>query len=192
MFPARCIKCARIEKGLCSLCLVNLRVTRGLDLPHVDQCWSAGPYSDWIRDCVLSYKSGRIEHRDGLVEILAQVLKSANFSPDCIVNIPSPVDKVRCRGFDTMGELSSGLAKTLGIRHQPVLKFTRKVQDQVGLNRTERAKNIAAAFTMEQLIQGQIALIDDVITTGATVSAAARTLRIFGAKKIYAISLCRT
>lgn len=171
---------------------MGLRITRGMDLPYIDQCWSAGPYSDWMRDAVLSYKSGLIEQLGGLVEVLAQVVQTANFTPDCIVNIPSTVDKVRYRGFDTIGELSSGLAKRLGRRHRPVLKFTRKVQDQVGLNRHERAKNLDSAFTMEQLIKGQIALIDDVVTTGATVSAAARTLRIFGAKKIYVISLCRT
>jgi len=192
LFPARCIKCSSVEYGLCISCRQSLQITRGADLPYVDQCWSAGPYSGWLRDVVLSFKSGRITQIDGLVEVLQLVLRSANFEPDFIVNIPSTADKVRVRGFDTVGELSSGLAKRTKIQHRPALRFTRKIQDQVGLDRNARNENLSSAFTSRGLITGQIALIDDVITTGATVTAAAKSLRICGAKKIIAISLCRT
>jgi ComF family protein len=145
-----------------------------------------------LRDAVLSYKSGGITALDGLVEVLQLVLRSASFGPDFIVNIPSTIDKVRYRGFDTIGELSSELARRTKVQHRPILKFTRKIQDQVGLDRNARNENLSCAFTSRAAISGQIALIDDVITTGATVTAAARSLRICGAKKIYAISLCRT
>jgi len=192
LFPARCIKCSKVENGLCISCRKSLQITRGADLPYVDACWSAGPYSGWLREAVLSYKSGRISALDGLADALQLVLHSTSFGPDFIVNIPSTVDKVRDRGFDTIGELSSALAKRTKLQHRPVLQFTRKIQDQVGLDRNARNENLASAFTARALISGQIALIDDVITTGATVMAAAKSLRICGATKIYAISLCRT
>ena len=120
------------------------------------------------------------------------VLQTADCAPDLVVNIPSTIFKVRERGFDTVGELSVGLAKQIKIPHRPVLKFARKVQDQVGLDRQTRAENLAGAFTCGQTIYGRAVLIDDVITTGATVSAAAKVLRNCGATKIFAISLCRT
>lgn len=192
LFPARCISCFRIENGLCKVCKQNLQIKRGVDIPEVEQCWSAGSYSGWLRDSVLLYKSGRIDQLDGLVAVLAQVLQTADFVPDLLVSIPSTIDKVRQRGYDTVGELGAGLAKQAKVPYLPVLKFDRKVADQVGLDRTARAQNLTSAFTADQAIYGQVALIDDVITTGATVNTAAKVLRICGAKEIYAISLCRT
>ncbi|MCX6404726.1 MAG: hypothetical protein NTW81_04365 [Actinobacteria bacterium] len=192
IFPAKCIRCSRIENGLCEICRASLQIARGVDLPGIDQCWSAGPYSGWLRDAVLAYKSGRIEYRDGLVDVLNEVMQTAGYIPDCIVNIPSTIYKVRGRGFDTVGELSFALAKRTKTQVRPVLKFARKIQDQVGLDRLERVENLASAFTAEQVLYARVALIDDVVTTGATVIAAAKTLRLCGAKKIFTISLCRT
>jgi len=158
----------------------------------IDECWSAGAYSAWLRDAVLGYKSGRIEYKSGLVEVLAQVLQVSGARPDCLVNIPSTAEKVRSRGFDTVGELCAQLANLVTAQHKPVLIFRRKVQDQVGLNRNARAENLGAAFSATSLISGTVVLVDDVVTTGATVTAAAKTLRLCGAKKIFVISLCRT
>jgi len=192
LFPAKCISCFRIENGLCNVCKQNLQIKSGVNIPEVDQCWSAGSYSGWLRDSVLLYKSGRIDQLAGLVAVLAQVLQTADFAPDLLVSIPSTIAKVRQRGYDTVGELGAGLAKRAKVPYLPVLKFDRKIADQVGLDRTARAENLASAFTADRAIYGRVALIDDVITTGATVNTAAKVLRICGAQKIYAISLCRT
>ena len=192
IFPAKCIRCSQIGTGLCAKCRPCLQIARGVDLPGINQCWSAGPYSGWLRDAVLAYKSGRIEFRDGLVEVLSEVLECTDFVAQCIVNIPSANYKVRKRGFDTVGEIGIALAKRTKLQVLPVLKFARKIQDQVGLNRADRTENLVAAFTSEQLVPARIVLIDDVVTTGATIISAAKTLRLCGAKKIYVISLCRT
>lgn len=192
LFPPKCIRCCKIGSPLCIACSKTLHVSRGADLPGIDQCWSAGAYSGWLRESVLRFKSGHIEYADGLSEVLKQVLKNAKLEVDCIVNIPSTIHKVRARGFDTVGELSRQLAKRTNIKQISVLQFARPIQDQVGLHRQARARNLERAFTASELISGRIALIDDVITTGATVVNAAKILRICGAKKIFAISLCRT
>ena len=192
LFPLKCIRCSKIDSALCNQCKKSLQVSRGADLPGVDQCWSAGPYSDWLREKVLLYKSGHIEYAEGLVEILHQVLFVSKVQVDWIVNVPSTTHKVRSRGFDTVGELSASLSTLTNTQHKPMLQFAHKVQDQVGLGRKERSVNLALAFTATKRISGNIALIDDVVTTGATVMSAAKTLRICGAKKIFVISLCRT
>ena len=192
IFPDRCIRCSQIDNTLCAKCKTTLQITRGPDLSGIEQCWSAGPYSGWLREAVLAYKSGRIEYVDGLADVLYRVIKATNYAPLSIVNIPSTSEKVRSRGFDTIGELALALAERSQQQVLPALKFARKIHDQVGLDRHERAENLASAFTSSQAIFGSVTLIDDVVTTGSTVIAAAKCLRLCGVKKIYVISLCRT
>ena len=70
------------------------------------------------------------------------------------------------------------------------LYLRREVQDQVGLTARERAANLAGAFTARQRFSGTVVIVDDVVTTGATLTNAAKALRIAGAQSIFAITLC--
>jgi len=66
------------------------------------------------------------------------------------------------------------------------------VQDQVGLSFTERQANMSSAFRANRPVVGDVILIDDVVTTGATLMNAAKALKIAGAKRVYCITLCGT
>jgi predicted amidophosphoribosyltransferase len=64
------------------------------------------------------------------------------------------------------------------------------VQDQVGLTQLQRAKNMQNAFRSTKAIRGQVFLLDDVVTTGSTMAAAAVALKEAGADSIIGIGLC--
>lgn len=73
---------------------------------------------------------------------------------------------------------------------QGALYLGREVRDQVGLDARQRQVNLAGAFTARQRLSGTVVIVDDVTTTGATLTNAAKALRIAGAQSIFAITLC--
>ena len=73
---------------------------------------------------------------------------------------------------------------------QGALYLGREVRDQVGLDARQRQANLSGAFTARHRLSGTVVLVDDVTTTGATLTNAAKALRIAGAQSIFAIALC--
>ena len=71
-----------------------------------------------------------------------------------------------------------------------VLQLKREVRDQVGLSARERQENLSDAFATTKRLSGSVLIVDDVVTTGATIVNAAKALRIAGAQTIYALTLC--
>jgi predicted amidophosphoribosyltransferase len=96
------------------------------------------------------------------------------------------------RGFDSISILGKEVSKRVesAPKLTAALFLKSQVRDQVGLTATERKVNMAQAFGIRQKLDGDIVLIDDVITTGATMSSAARILRIAGAQRVFGIALC--
>ena len=90
-----------------------------------------------------------------------------------------------------MGLLSRHIAKhRQDVRFEPALRLVRPVVDQVGLNARERRRNVADAFQSIKPLTGHILLLDDVVTTGATLSECVRAVESAGAKHVFGFSLC--
>jgi predicted amidophosphoribosyltransferase len=88
--------------------------------------------------------------------------------------------------------LARGVAEEINATVSDTLKVVRSKRDQVELSAAQRRANVAGAYRATALLRGKILLIDDVFTTGATMSACASTLLRAGAKEVHALSLCRT
>ncbi|HSW79700.1 MAG TPA: phosphoribosyltransferase family protein [Candidatus Saccharimonadales bacterium] len=110
-----------------------------------------------------------------------------------LVHVPTATSRVRRRGYDQSVVIARQLAKAESLRYAPLL--SRQGQHkQVGTSGSQRRKRMDQAFRVRRpsLAAGvHIVLIDDVITTGATLEAAAKTLREAGAKKVEAIVFAR-
>ncbi len=114
---------------------------------------------------------------------------------DLIVPVPLHASRRRSRGFNQAELLAAALSRVSGVRcDSGVLRRHRATETQTGLTHRERRLNVQGAFRVRkpQAVSGRhVALIDDVITTGATVAACARTLKGAGAVRVVVLSLAR-
>ncbi len=116
-----------------------------------------------------------------------------NFSPDFIIPVPLHRLKKAMRGYNQSYYIAKGIAKQTGIKVNGKILVRKKfTETQTHLNAEERKLNIENAFNVRKAskIKGKrVILIDDVITTGATTSEAAKVLKENGAEKIMALSV---
>jgi competence protein ComFC len=110
--------------------------------------------------------------------------------------IPVPLGKKRLkeRGYNQVGLVARPLAYQMGWRYEPnVLWKTRETRSQVGLTASQRTENVQDAYQANPQIlkQKNILLMDDVATTGSTISACTRAVCSAGAKEVYVLTIAR-
>lgn len=111
-------------------------------------------------------------------------------SIDFLIPIPSRRSAARLRGRQFIADIAAASSKTFDIPIAYPLTHRRSVRDQSGLHLEERWNNLEGAFVVvgEQELPGGVLLIDDLVTTGATLCEAARALRYAGIKVIGAVT----
>jgi len=118
---------------------------------------------------------------------------------DTDILIPVPLSRRRLwlRRFNQAAFLADALSAESGVRANPmILSRNRATRSQVGLTLSQRRKNVSGAFgvnkrALETMQGANILLVDDVITTGATVDACAYTLKKAGAARVDVVALAR-
>ncbi len=113
--------------------------------------------------------------------------------PDLVVPVPQHRAGLLRRGFNPAAVLARSLARSRHVAFAPrALERLRDGPSQTGLDRRQRRRNVAHAFRARLRIPPRVWLIDDVVTTGATLEEAARMLRKAGARKVVGICVART
>ncbi|MBI1275311.1 ComF family protein [bacterium] len=113
---------------------------------------------------------------------------------DMLVPVPLHPSRLRQRMFNQSALLGEIIARKSGVSmHQEVLLRTRATAPQAGLSRNARKKNVSGAFSVGKMpLSGQcVLLIDDVMTTGATLHACAKALRKAGAREVRVLVFAR-
>jgi ComF family protein len=128
-------------------------------------------------------------------ELFTSLLKSRP------VLVPVPITKTRKRdrGYNQSEILAKNLAKKFNLRVINCLARVKETKSQVGLNKKERSENIKDAFALNSklIIQGSelenatILLVDDVLTSGATMNEAAKILKRAGVKSVWALAFAK-
>jgi len=193
VFTPRCLICSRLGIELCATCINTVKPFRSRDLSELEACFCAGEYSGWLRDSIISYKNGDSRYTEMLSEILTGTFeKFFGTETLTLIPIPSSKQKVRERGFDSVANLCISLAsKRRSITLDDANLFLRKrVVDQVGLSAVQRHVNLEGAFGVRKALHGTVVIVDDVVTTGATLNSAAKALKFAGAQRIFALALC--
>ena len=133
--------------------------------------------------------------RKYLAKLILQAIGLLDLNEICVVPIPSRIEADRKRGFAHIDALLGEVAKSNKIVIFDILSHTRKIKDQSGLKIDERFRNLTGAFqvkTSKKVLPNSVFLIDDLITTGATIQAAAAALQVRNIQLLGAISACAT
>ncbi|MGE0506475.1 MAG: ComF family protein [Solirubrobacterales bacterium] len=193
--PPLCASCGRgcrPQAVLCGRCGRRLAATEpllGAGPPGIDRAWSSAPHEGVARALVAALK---FRHLLPVAELMADRihwLAPAQLLSGTVVAVPPAPSRLRRRGFDPAGELAAALAERL---EAPLCGCLRRRGGgrQVGRRRAERlgAPPRIEAFAA---VPASVLLLDDVLTTGATLSACAQALRGAGAKRVVAVTFTR-
>ena len=203
IFPQFCFNCGIEGTYLCEDCKSILEITgfhQKYSAPNLKDLYFALSYNNH-----LSKKLIRRFKYEPFVKELAKPLSSLiiahfqlmdnkpDFSGFSIIPVPLEKRKMKWRGFNQAEEIGKELAEFLKIPLvSDCLIKTRETISQVELPEDARKENVKGTFSVKNRISGKkILLVDDVYTTGATMTECARVLRESGAKEIIGIAIAR-
>ena len=158
-------------------------------IPFVASWTALWYYEGNVRESLLRYKfGGRESYARSYGRLLAMTLLEEDWTYDRITWVPISRRRKLRRGYDQVELLARAAAKELGREAEPVLRKRRHNPPQSGIHgAAERRANVLGAYGLRKgvSVEGQrILLLDDIITTGATVSECARELLSAGAKEV--------
>jgi len=177
-------------QNLCGVCK-NCQTTR----PAFYALRSCAVFKEPVRPALIKLK---YRHEFGLGEALAwnvgTYLDKLGWQADALIPVPLSKQRFAERGYNQVDLIAHPLAHLIGLQYLPgALHRVRHTASQVGLSGRERRKNVLGAFQADaKLVLGKtLILLDDITTTGATISSASRSLLDAGAKKVYALTFAK-
>ncbi|MCR2816136.1 ComF family protein [Microbacterium jiangjiandongii] len=187
-FPTWCAGCDLPDTPLCAPCRAHLvpeprrRTAGGLEI------WSGLSFEGVTARVLRAFKE---DGRTSLARALAPALAAALGACDphaAVVPVPASPASVRRRGYRPV-EL---IARRAGAQPHRLLQLARATSDQRGLTRGARSANVAGSMTTRGDVDLPVVLVDDVVTTGATLAEAARALRAGGVHVVGAATVAFT
>jgi len=167
-------------------------------LLHFDAAVAAYRSRGLVRQLVHEFKYGRQRHlRYPLAAWLGENMDDARLRGrhfDVIVPVPLHPARERERGFNQAALLAESLSAQEGTPLRPLLERIRYTTTQTAYDRAERMENLHEAFRLRKKVdvrQLRVLLVDDVLTTGSTLSECARVLKGAGALSVYAVTAAR-
>lgn len=216
IYPPSCIECKTAEERWCIDCQSTVHTLSehsicpvcgipqslpviceecSVNPPDFEAARSWGYYEGGLRQAIHSLKY----HRNlGIAEVLAsrmvETIRTLNWKFDIIIPVPIGRKRLIERDYNQAAKLAQWISWTTCVKAtEKALIRIKETKSQVGLNASQRRENLNGAFYAEGSLVAQktILLVDDVITTSATVRACSKALINAGATKVFAISAAR-
>lgn len=208
--PHNCLGCGGLGSLLCGDCAKQLP-------SPVSRCYRCHRVTENGRTCTRCRRVSKLfslnarTRYEGTAEALVQKLKYGNAASAAddiarelapllprasellITHLPTATSRVRTRGYDQAELIAKSLSRRSGLPYASLLLRLGQAH-QVGAGREERIKQAADIYRARstgRLAGASIVLVDDVITTGASLEAAAKALKAAGAKRIYGLVFCQ-
>lgn len=203
LFPRKCVFCGRIiDSGdVCDSCSSKLPTAEGASAvtkgEFFKRCVSPLYYTGDVRESVLRYKFGsRENYAKVYAEYMARCIsENLRDEVNVITWVPVSAKRLRKRGYDQSRLIAEELSVLLGIEAVQLLRKTRDNPAQSSLKGEEKRRaNVLGAYevTDKTLVSGKtVLLVDDVITTGATLSECARMLLMADAEDVLCSTLAK-
>ncbi|MCB9453880.1 MAG: ComF family protein [Anaerolineaceae bacterium] len=198
LFPPRCAGCGRVDTGWCTTCqreTEQAATPRHIHpLPPLTDIAATAVHAGKLREAVqaLKYENARRLAAQPLGERLVQRLAALDWPVDALIPVPLHTDRLKSRGYNQAQLLGAYVAEHMNLPTLPAALYRqRDTQSQVELSAQERLANVQDAFTADSgAVSGKtLLLIDDVYTTGATLSACAAALLAAGARAAYGLTV---
>lgn len=214
--PLRCALCGAAcpAEALCAACRDELPWNRracprcALPQTHAGPCahclrrpppfaaaWAPLRLESPIREQIHALKYGvALHHAPLLAALFAQSLRERGAAlPDLVLPVPLHRGRLWRRGYNQSAELLRALARDTGLAIDLRGAARRRATaDQIGMNAAQRRRNVRGAFTVKVPVRGlRVALLDDVMTTGATLAELARAALAAGASEVEVWAIAR-
>lgn len=215
IFPKKCVLCHKIGSFLCTACQRNLIRINTATCPGCNSVSEKGRFCKRCRNktnltgalfclyfkdkqtrkIMYEYKyNGLFGMSDILAPLLVGRIEKEKLKYEIISYVPITKKRARWRGFNQSELLAQKIADITGVEFARLLEKIKETKSQVGLKKKERAVNLRGAFNVldkEKVSGKRILLVDDVCTTGTTLSECARSLKENGAKEVWAITVAK-
>jgi competence protein ComFC len=192
--PTSCLECGREGAVICTTCIVNL----GTDTPPLRVQSEAlsgvsvgAYYAGAVKELILQLKFHRLRAATDAAARLI-IARSAEWPElEVVTSVPVAASRYRERGYNQSELIAKAVARLSGLPYSPALgRLT--ATHQIGLDRETRFAQVAGAFYAVRLLPGRrVLIIDDVVTTGATLSECAQVLTSAGARSVWAAAVAR-
>ena len=201
LLGAACPGCGRPSRALCATCSAAVAPRPRVVRTSPVEVAASGEHAGVLRLAIVAWKE---EGRTPLLRPLAHLLAASvvevvgdSSRPVVLVPVPTSRRSRLARGADVVDQLAREAAELLtcagaDVTVRQALRVVRRTADQSGLGARERARNLAGAFALRSdrtLSAGNLVVVDDIVTTGATIGEAIRVLSAVGHRPIGAATM---
>ena len=215
-FPKICYGCGEVGSYLCEFCRNKKIIIKNLRVCHVckkklhahefihENCKEISfldgvivslKYNKFIEHLIAEFKYEFVSDLKNLLsDFLIQGFRESKLSNKkfSVTFVPLTKNRERWRGYNQSEKLAEIFAKKRELKFESLLTRTKFQKSQVGLKRKERIENVKNSFELTKVpVCKRVLIVDDVMTTGATLEECAKVLKIAGTEKVYAIVLAR-
>lgn len=208
LLPPACAGCGRFGVGLCADCVAAFHAPGGADErflvadpavvvgEHLVLAVAAFAYDGALRNVLQRVKyasAARVTSALAAAALPSFIALAAISGPATLVPVPLHRERRRERGFNQAALIARAVARQTGLPMREILVRDRATTRQHGLDRAGRLRNLAGAFRHEprEPVAESVIVVDDILTTSATMEACAAVLRAAGSARVHGFAIAR-